>query len=87
MSISNHSVDLDASTPDLEAQHKSYAASLEAADDDQAEWLESGMELIEAELDRRAAEAELAHEAEQDRQQVMHDEMIDDAMAQDGRWG
>lgn len=32
-------------------------------------------------------ETELAHEAEQDRQQQLHDEMIDDALAQDGRWG
>lgn len=28
-----------------------------------------------------------AWEAEQDRQQIMHDEMINDKLAQDGRWG
>lgn len=32
-------------------------------------------------------EAEQAWEAEQDRQQIMHDEMINDELAQDGRWG
>jgi hypothetical protein len=32
-------------------------------------------------------ELEMEHEAEQERQQRMHDEMIDDALARDGRWG
>ena len=31
--------------------------------------------------------AEMEHEAEQDRKQMLHDEMINDMMAQDGRWG
>ena len=59
MSISNHSVDVRASTEALEAQLASYEASYErmyaddSADEAQLEWLESGIELIEAELDRR----------------------------------
>lgn len=43
----------------------------------------------EEELAREQAEAdiELAHEAEQERQQILHDEMIDDMLARDGRFG
>jgi hypothetical protein len=59
MSISNHSVNLKASTEDLEVQLNDYEASYTEADTDPnadeayMEWLESGIELIEAELDRR----------------------------------
>lgn len=31
--------------------------------------------------------AEMEWEAEQERQQIMHDEMVDDMLARDGRWG
>lgn len=41
-------------------------------------------ELAAREDDR---EAELEWEVEQDYQQRLHDEMIDDALARDGRWG
>ena len=30
---------------------------------------------------------EMAHEAEQERQQMMHDEWLNDALIEDGRWG
>ena len=59
MSISNHSVDVKASTEDLEVLLNDYEASLReseddpTADDSYIEWLESGIELIEEELDRR----------------------------------
>lgn len=61
MSISNRSVNVKASTSDLEAQLESYQTSYgklvhmpeHLVDDAQLEWLESGIELIEAELDRR----------------------------------
>jgi hypothetical protein len=65
MSISNHSVDVKASSADLAKQLEGYEASLEAlnegdllseANADTAEWLESGIELIEAELGRREDE-------------------------------
>lgn len=45
-------------------------------------------ELGAREDDRMAEqEAEMAHEAEQERQQIMHDEWLDYTLAQDGRWG
>lgn len=55
MSISNHNVNVKASTPELEAQWAEYRDALEAEgiDDAYAEWLESGMELIDDELGRR----------------------------------
>jgi hypothetical protein len=65
MSISNHSVDVKASSEILAAQLESYEASLEALNEgdllsdanlDTAEWLESGIELIEDELGRREDE-------------------------------
>lgn len=66
MSISNHNVDVNASTADLEAQLASYEASLEALNEgdllddsnlDTAEWLESGIELIDGELAERESRA------------------------------
>lgn len=75
MSISNHSVDRRASTADLEAQLEGYEESLNVAytdgytpDEAYAEWLESGIELIEAELAARTMEAELP----------AHDDSLDD---------
>lgn len=59
MSISNHSVDVKASSAVLAAQLEGYEASLEAlpeGDDDMAEWLESGIDLIQDELDKREHE-------------------------------
>lgn len=56
MSISNRSVDRTASTKELEAKRASYAASLDKLDgssDDLAEWLESGIEIIDDELTER----------------------------------
>lgn len=53
MSISNRSVDRTAPTSELEAKRRSYAASLDKLDgsqDDLAEWLESGIEIIDDEL-------------------------------------
>jgi|SRR6185437_11826922 len=47
-------------------------------------------------LDQRADEyllaeeerqLEMAHEAEQERQQIMHDEWLNDTLIEDGRWG
>lgn len=61
MSISNHSVNVRASTEDLETLLNDYEASLREADDDpnadeaHMEWLESGIELIEEELERRVS--------------------------------
>lgn len=69
MSISNHSVDVTASTADLEGLLKSFEDSLEAlnegdllseANADTAEWLESGIEIIEDELAKREDE-EIIH--------------------------
>lgn len=37
--------------------------------------------------DDREYDDDQAQEAEQDRQQIMHDEMINDKLTQDGRWG
>jgi hypothetical protein len=60
MSITNRSVDVKASSEALVTQLEGYEASLAALNMDEegdtAEWLESGIELIEAELDRREAE-------------------------------
>lgn len=64
MSISNHSVNVKASTADLATQLEGYEASYDRImdlpddqiDDAQLEWLESGIELIEAELGRREDE-------------------------------
>lgn len=54
MSITNSTVDLTASTADLEGLLKSYLDSLEAGtEDDTAEWLESGVEIIDHELTKR----------------------------------
>jgi hypothetical protein len=54
MSITNSTVDLTASTADLEGLLKSYLDSLEAVtEDDTAEWLESGIEIIDHELSKR----------------------------------
>lgn len=48
-----------------------------------------GVQRVQEELWTRQAdrEAEAAWEAEQEHRQIMHDEMIDDALARDGRWG
>lgn len=48
-----------------------------------------GVQRAQDELDVREDDraAELEHEMEQERQQIMHDEMINDMLAQDGRWG
>lgn len=58
-----------------------------------------GVRLVQRELDDRAEAAEIAYtdelirleelewEAEEARRQQLHDEMINDMMAQDGRWG
>ena len=56
MSVSNRSVNRNASTEELEAKRASYVASLEKLDgtqDDLAEWLESGIEIIDDELAER----------------------------------
>ena len=64
MSISNHSVDVKAPTSELVKQLEDYEASYAEADTDPSadeaymEWLESGIELIEAELGRREDEDE-----------------------------
>lgn len=44
---------------------------------------------VQQEIHERAddREAEAAYEAEQERQQQLHDEMVNDMMATDGRWG
>jgi hypothetical protein len=61
MSISNHSVDVRASTADLETLLNDYEASLAEMDLDSnpdeahAEWLESGIEIIEDELEKRVS--------------------------------
>jgi hypothetical protein len=50
-------------------------------------------EVVQRVIEQRAddlvaiEEDELAHEAEQERQQRMHDEMVDDMLTRDGRWG
>ena len=88
MSITNRSIDVKASTADLNTLLSDYEGQLDAIlgrpedeiDGADVEWLESGIEIIEGEL-------ELRHEAEEDRRQQLHDEMVDDMLAQDGRWG
>jgi hypothetical protein len=63
MSISNHSVDVKASTADLESLLNEYEASYDRImdlpddqiDDAQLEWLESGIEIIEGELEKRVS--------------------------------
>lgn len=68
MSVSNHSVNVRASTEDLETLLNDYEASLEeagtdpAADEAYVEWLESGIELIEDELERRVSPDNEVHE-------------------------
>lgn len=70
MSISNHSVNVKASTADLEAQLNEYEATLTELDNqgdlqddyELVEWLESGIELIEEELERRVSPDEPVHE-------------------------
>ena len=52
-----------------------------------------GVRLVQDEQRDRIAwleeyrEDEAEHEAEQDRQQIMHDEMINERLIEDGRWG
>lgn len=46
-----------------------------------------GAERVRDELQARDDDRELAHEAEEAYQQQLHDEMIDDMLAHDGRWG
>jgi vacuolar-type H+-ATPase subunit C/Vma6 len=48
-----------------------------------------GVQRVQDELDSRYYDelAELEHEQEEARKQQLHDEMIDDALTRDGRWG
>jgi hypothetical protein len=50
-----------------------------------------GAEMVQDEItarcDERLAEAELEYEAEQERKQMLHDEMINERLIEENRWG